>query len=1279
MWDSQYCPIYSVSIRYTLFCLYHHQPLVSQSESACRGMPYNSHDLVFTNIEARNLPNTRDNKPPRAFVRIQVGTTTHKTKTSEARSCSPSWKETIRFDGHSLNTPIVFFVLHHQTYGVHEPLCQIEVLLQDFIRSPCPFRVVLETKRPGITSELILYYVIDPVSTAGGILLAAATASALVPSRGPSYDRRSRSSTTPALAQVPVPSLSSQSQHARDSIIFTDNLSVPTEYAAATANLLNTIEPFHKLFTEIAKIHPFAMAAWCLLSSAYTMLQLERQKTASVWGLFKEMTRTYRIAQKHDILRQLDESRTILRDMIKQTMECAIFIQGYMSGNFFSRLTNREVDGRVKGFTEVFLELQKVLAGDLTRKITILSLETYSCVKSIERKMILGEIDPGDQYWPNNIYLRGTRRDVIQKVMDWFTRDNSSVLWLTGPLGSGKTTVAATVSEHASAMGAHGRLAAVVHFSRDGRSRPNTASEFVKALAFRLASFDDRIGEAVAKALQTHLVISSVPDLFQHLVKEPLLSVPGLASQGPILIVVDALEQCATDERSILLRCLSEGLGDSLGFARLLVTSRPVQDITSVFTRAGTAVQKLVLELDHMQNTQDVKHYVTQKLEDIEDPEFGALCRRHNAVERLTTLSEGLFMWASISCRFISRSPRDRLLLILQGTTGQVADVESELAITYKAALDFAVSPNGNEVGRNGDIKFDLRTFLGAVVVAQNPPGLTCDAIDKLFFHDQPKSRELIARLQSLVRSDIPHSDLLDPVRFLHQSFYGFLQDRIRADEWWIDAREYHMNMTMSCLSRLKDYLNEIRPSSKPAMTDADESSAVGYACLYWMAHLSQTAAYDEKIGKKIRNFVTKRCLKWLHVALLLKKTDIAMDSLRKLIAWAARVQPDDARFLSSTLRACEELLRVKDLQADPNVIYAKAVEMAHTDKDIALICGKRTTLDVAEKGKLAGLSRHSAPVTCVAFSPSGTCTASASTGGEIQVWETKTGRIYYEPLKDHSGAVRTLVFSPDGKWLASGSDDKSIRIRSTSIGEPLFPPIKGHLEPVLSLAFSSDGARLVSGSQDRMVYVWDATTGDKIAGPFRGHGKAVISVGFIRSGPNIITGSIDETICIWDCGRQSLLHTSKPSGDSEGKIIPGIANLPFVGSTRATRTVALALSADGLQAISATGELSTFNSDSQGKRVMLREFARRAAHYGGCTAVAFAPDGSKFVAGYQDGSMCVWRTHNGDLILGRVEGHSSAVLCVAFSQDGSKVAYAGRDCKVRIWDVESGALVLVR
>jgi WD40 repeat protein len=78
---------------------------------------------------------------------------------------------------------------------------------------------------------------------------------------------------------------------------------------------------------------------------------------------------------------------------------------------------------------------------------------------------------------------------------------------------------------------------------------------------------------------------------------------------------------------------------------------------------------------------------------------------------------------------------------------------------------------------------------------------------------------------------------------------------------------------------------------------------------------------------------------------------------------------------------------------------------------------------DAQDGHKVATLSGHTGPISCLAYSLDGQRLVSGSLDGSIKVWDTITG-IEILTLRKHAGTVLSVAFSPNGKQLVSQGND---------------------------------------------------------------------------------------------------------------------------------------------------------------------------------------------------------------------------------------------------------------
>ncbi|PYH75539.1 purine and uridine phosphorylase [Aspergillus uvarum CBS 121591] len=167
--------------------------------------------------------------------------------------------------------------------------------------------------------------------------------------------------------------------------------------------------------------------------------------------------------------------------------------------------------------------------------------------------------------------LEGTRTAVLIDIYAWSDSQNSNMIyWLTGWAGIGKSTIARTV---AYTWGAQGRLGATFFFDEVPGGGKRSAREFITTIAYQLASefpvLMSFISEAMVK--DPNICIKSLGDQCQKLILRPI-SRARFAFHGlPIVLIVDALDNCETSEIGIVIRLL----GDiSSAGVRVFISSR---------------------------------------------------------------------------------------------------------------------------------------------------------------------------------------------------------------------------------------------------------------------------------------------------------------------------------------------------------------------------------------------------------------------------------------------------------------------------------------------------------------------------------------------------------------------------------------------------------------------------------------------------------------------------------------------------------------------------------
>lgn len=484
--------------------------------------------------------------------------------------------------------------------------------------------------------------------------------------------------------------------------------------------------------------------------------------------------------------------------------------------------------------------------------------------------------------WHRSECLEDTRISWLELIQLW-TSDPSSnerrIFWLHGLAGSGKSTLATTL---ANIFREFGHLGAFIFCDRDILDR-NDPSSIIRTLAYQLCQFRADIALAVLSALrETPTICASPIELqFQKLIVEPLASILTLGTSAPILLVIDALDECGdAKSRKSLMRVFTDRFTDLPVAIKCLITSRPEYDIQYSFLSRPHIIAR-ELEIMSSANGDDLSLFLRRSLLDI---------RSHNVylplapdwpgdetLSNLTFSASGLFIWASTAIAFIEdgHDPSERLQLVLSAE----ASLESESALDalYITALKTS--------GKWNDPTFcrDFQVILGAIMAAVNP--LTSDALDKLLVLKRP-SMHTISRFGCVL-----HWNENGPVRTLHPSFADFLSNKQRCGDnvWHVDLASEDRRLAEVCLEHLDKVLKRNILDLTTSSDDFDEflPEETTYACCFWVEHLCAVEDDTRILAAQLDGFLHKHVLHWLECMSILERSRPAIALLTRLRKWA--------------------------------------------------------------------------------------------------------------------------------------------------------------------------------------------------------------------------------------------------------------------------------------------------------------------------------------------------------------------------------------------------------
>ncbi|KAG8709222.1 hypothetical protein FRC09_000787, partial [Ceratobasidium sp. 395] len=885
-------------------------------------------------------------------------------------------------------------------------------------------------------------------------------------------------------------------------------------------------------------------------------------------------------------------------------------------------------------------------------------------IADIERRMAkLQRLEPAKLagYDPSRQCATNTRVDIINELIDWtkMVDDGPRFAWVHGLAGLGKSSIATSVCAR---LDKDSALASSFFCKRDSkelRDPLRVLTTIIHGLALRWQAYRDAVIDVISN--DSELPNKHIQPLYSSLVSGPLGTLAETTRPTrTLVVVVDALDECGDpDTRKQLLACL-HSLSERESWLRVIVTSRPEQDIREFFASSGVGrfLRRNVLDYEALP---DIRIFVRERLaEAILSDNWP-----NDAVEKLSLRANGLFIWARTACQFVLDSD-DRLEGVQEVLAGKsdLPDPTAYLDDLYTTAV-LASAKRGASCNMTLVMK-----CLGAVVVTASMP-LSMSNLTLLL--NGRISLDVLRRVVTRSLSSVLYVDQKrdGAVRISHQSFMDYITDPSRSGELCVDKGLQNTAIAECCFEMMvaslrfniceletSDAFNDDIPNLDTRVR-ATIPPPLQYSCLHWSSHVANTQL--SSVDKYLRDFLLgPKLLYWIEALSLLGQLSTAPASLLRIVDCCATENMQDCRVVAND--AYRLVLSFYDaISASTPHLYVSALAFAPSDSGIAQRMRGYfpNLLRVTEGGTknwtpcLRTISSTSS-VNSVAFSPDGRRIVSGCWDQTVRIWDTE-GDAALEPLTSCFGAAKSAAFSSDGRWIVSCSHGAMIQVWDAETGEARFDPIQSCLRAeeefiirplVHSVAFSPDGSQIVSGSDDTTVGVWSAETGEAVLRPLEGHLGAVCSVAFSPNGRRIVSGSYDTTLRVWDAETGDLVLQ------------------PLSGHSDAVLSVAF--SPDNRWIVSGAMDKTVRMWDAETGDLLLQPLT---GHSGGVWSLVFSPDCSRIVSGSDDHTVRILDSHTGFLVQ-TLHGHSGSVTSVAFSPDGRRVASSSIDKTIRIWDV---------
>lgn len=516
-----------------------------------------------------------------------------------------------------------------------------------------------------------------------------------------------------------------------------------------------------------------------------------------------------------------------------------------------------------------------------------------------QQKQLLDTLNPVSNavyYDPNRGCLEGTRKKVLSDILGKLesSGNDPTACWVRGPAGIGKSTVSISLAE---ILKKSGRLGGCFIFDRNIPERREPRN-VLPTLAHSLALVYPPYRDHVISVLESDREIAkkSTVEQLSFLFPSNKIKVPD----APLVIVVDALDECAMDERlesdgasarAALATRLVE-MAKSVPWLRVVITSRPITEIFEAFREDGNRSYPVTsFDLNTAVDVwNDIYRFNEAWLKDLSARRLDSKWTEHESLWRLTDRANGLFIWSSTVRDYVRKEFDCNVALdkIMEKTEMEPDQAFATLNKLYQFVLE--------QVGGDGQV---LKAALGVLASTTRNKPLTQDALFEIVPHKLRQKRltktaldTIFQRLQSVL-----YIDENGIVCICHPSFLDFLNSEDCAGDFWTDPAKINAELFHQCIYLMRSNLKfnickldsayvpnrEVEDLQTRVTTNIPES--LQYSCVYWMDHLllaKETGIIlDASIRAMLRDFLCSiKSVFWLEAMSLMEKVNAATDAL---------------------------------------------------------------------------------------------------------------------------------------------------------------------------------------------------------------------------------------------------------------------------------------------------------------------------------------------------------------------------------------------------------------
>ncbi|KAF7354128.1 putative nwd2 protein [Mycena venus] len=385
-----------------------------------------------------------------------------------------------------------------------------------------------------------------------------------------------------------------------------------------------------------------------------------------------------------------------------------------------------------------------------------------------------------------------TRKELLNKLYHWATDpgSTSSINWLHGPAGAGKSAVMQSLCQQ---LKDAGQLSASFFFKREHLTRGNAKVLFA-TLAYQLALHRGKLRNLITQLMETDpsIIARGMDVQLRTLIVEPCKL---LQDTTRVILLIDGLDECEGHNIQQEILHLIRSTTKDNGCLRILLASRPEPHIRDMFE--DEFFQGLFESTNIQQSFIDVRTYLCA--------EFLRIHRKHHTMrsiaapwpsphilEMLVKKSSGYFIYASTVIKFVDDEysrPSTQLNIVLNIVPHDSESPCQNLDELYIRILSGV------------PVRYHPRLCDILSVIIHYPPGImvSVEEMDELLGFQSGDVSLILRPLHSVLKLGSKE----DEIEVHHASFRDFLASPERSSVFYVGSTEHRAQLAHSILKAL--------------------------------------------------------------------------------------------------------------------------------------------------------------------------------------------------------------------------------------------------------------------------------------------------------------------------------------------------------------------------------------------------------------------------------------------------------------------------------------------